>query len=52
MCIPCDGEVSPYDTVLCSVKCDTSHQPLGREVGTHSSIRTILSCVTELGAER
>ena len=49
--MPCDGEVSAHDTVVCSVKCDTSHQPMG-QVETHASIRTILSCITELGAQR
>ena len=50
-CIPCDGEVLAHDTMVCSVKCDTSHQPLG-QIETHASIRTILSCITELGAQR
>ena len=51
VCVPCDGTVQAHDTVVCSVKCDTSHHPLG-EVMTHSSLRTILSCTTGLGAQR
>ena len=50
-CVPSDGEVPAHGTVVCSVKCDTSHKPLGK-IETHASIRATLLCTTELGAER
>ena len=49
--MPAEGEVPPHGTMVCTVKCDTEHQPLG-EVVTHTSLRTILSCTTDLGVVR
>ena len=51
VCIPSDGEVPAHGSIVCSVKCDTSHEPM-EEVQTHASIRTTLLCITDLGAER